>query len=271
MTQRSRNDAETSLLAQAFDITVLGFILTVTMAAVNRAITGQGVIVIICFLAATYMWKLVWPVAVNHIHRYLKWQLLCIAMICLSGWWLVYTAENTRAGWYRFNILSKRVSAFVSDAPAYVIVANSAGRITSTSRNIQTLTGYTPKELTGQPVEILMRPGAAARHRIAFNEAVRILRRNDGPDSGWTLQGLITVGIKHKDGHILPVKAYAGGVRWSTDVQFENDIDMFAVFVPVEADDASKGESTVKPKDGQEIRTAPQPPVGPPLELKTDK
>jgi hypothetical protein len=75
------------------------------------------------------------------------------------------------------------------------------------------------------------------------------------------LQGLLIVGVKHKDGHIVPVKAYAGGIRWSTDIQFKGDIDMFACLIPATMDEAMGPASTVnKRSQRDDIQVAPDPP-----------
>lgn len=257
--QLRRTDKE-DLLGLSFDTTMMGLILTLVLVASDGKITGAHVVSICIFLAAMFVWKLIWPV--RRITRYFAWQVFAIAMCGMFAWWLIYQAENTRAGWYRVNVLQRRVQSFVRNSPAYVIIANGDGNITSTSDNIKLLTGYSPDELVGQPATVLMRDAPASKHLIAFQKAVGILRMGDSPDSGWTLQGIITVGLKRKDGRIVPVKIYAGGIRWSTDIQFSGDIDMFAVFIPSSEDEATGRESTITPED--DIHIVPQaPPVRP--------
>lgn len=263
MTERPSND---SLLTQSLELTISGIILTLVMSAVYQRITGEGVVVICCFLAAHFVWKMIFPV--RRYGRYFLAQVASVVMAGLFSWWLIYTAENTRTGWYRFNVLQKRITNFVHHAPAYIIMANAEGYITDVSDNIELLTGYTPKELAGQPVTILMRDAPAAKHLIAFDKAIRVLRDASSPDSGWTLQGSLTVGVKHKDGHIIPVRIYAGGIRWSADIQFNNDIDVFAVFIPVSVVDAAReikvNDGTTLP-EGTDIKGAPPPPPVRPL------
>lgn len=267
---QSKND---TLLSQAFDITMLGVILTVLNAVLYKRITGESVVLTCCFLAAVFVWKLIFPL--KKINRYFAWQVFSIVMIGLFSWWLIYTAENTRAGWYRFNVLQRRIQSLVAHAPAYVVLADSDGQITAVSDNIQLLTGYTPKEIIGQNTTVLMRDAPAAKHLVAYDKAIHTLRRKDAPDSGWTLQGAITVGIKHKNGSIVPVKAYAGGIRWSTDIQFNGDIDIFAVFVPVSQSQAireiKEGDGTTLKKDTEIKAAAPPPPVQPLAPLPSPK
>lgn len=260
MNNQKSND---SLLTQAFDITVLGIFLTAVIALVHKSITGQNVVVICCFLAITYIWKLIWPV--DRFRRYLWWQVLCIVMFSMSSWWLIYIAENTRTGWYRINVLQRRLQATVKTSPAYIIMANCDGYITATSDNIALLTGYTPKELLGQQVTILMRDGPAAKHQISYDKTVVALRaiRSFSDHQGWLMQGLITVGIKHKNGHLVPVIIYAGGIRWSTDIQFDGDIDMFALFIPVPVEQATKGRSNIDKYEPRQLQQAPPPPPVP--------
>lgn len=259
--------SDDTLLNQAFDITMMGVFLTLIIAMVESQITGKDVIIICCYLAVTFIWRLVWPI--HAFRRYLWWQLFSLMMVGVFSWWLIYTAENTRAGWYRFNVLQTRVQSFVRHAPAYVIMADSDGKINETSDNIELLTGYTPKELIGQHVTMLMREGPAAKHLAAYKKAIRALRNPYSPDQGWTLQGLLTVAIKHKNGSLVPVKAYAGGIRWSTEIQFSGDIDMFAVFVPVSENEALRGRTTIKGNDKPDIQVAPSPPPAPtPASLK---
>jgi PAS domain S-box-containing protein len=217
---------------------------------------ATNVAAVCVFMAGAFVFKLLYPV--NALNRYF-WSRIGAVIVCgCFGWFLVYQAENTRASWYRFNVLQKRVESFIGQAPGYVILSDSDGVIRKTSNNIKLLTGYTPQELQGQPVTILMRSGPAARHQVAFTKAVATLKRNDTRDVGWLLQGVFTVGIKRKDGSITPVKAYAGGIRWSTDIQFPGDIDMFAIFTPVTIEEARDRNSNI----GEDVplKLSPDPP-----------
>ena len=54
-----------SLLNHVFDITVLGIILTLTISFIESRITGQSIIIICCFLATTFIWKMLWPLGKN--------------------------------------------------------------------------------------------------------------------------------------------------------------------------------------------------------------
>jgi PAS domain S-box-containing protein len=249
------------LLGISFDITVLGVILTVIMTMTERRIDAAQVVTVCMFLSATFVWKLIWPLKKWTV--YTTWQLFAMCMVIGFSWWLVYQAEGTRAGWYRFNVLQRRVHNFVQHAPAYVVMADENGIITCTSENIDALTGYKQSELVGQPVTVIMRDAPAAKHLVAYAKAVQLLRNDESSDSGWTLQGLLTIGVKRKDGNIVPVRAYAGGIRWSTDIQFAGDIDTFAVFVPVSESQINReikaGESTITEDDAVKVAPPPKP------------
>lgn len=255
-----------NLLNLAFDLTVHGIILTSLIILAEGRITGSGVVVICCFLAASFFWKMMWPAKL--LQRYFVWRMFSVGMVMVFSWWLIYTAENTRAGWYRFNVLQGRVKTFVRHAPSYVVLADCNGVITETSDNIELLTGYTRGELVGKYTTVLMRDAPAVKHHVAYEDAVKVLRDNNVSNTGWTLQGVITVGVKHKNGHVVPVRIYAGGIRWSTEIQFTGDIDIFAVFVPVSKETAESqikegGDTTLAP--GTKIKEAPAPPQVLPL------
>lgn len=255
-----------TLINEAFEITVHGAILALLVITVYGRMSVQSLIILCCYLAIFVIWKLVWPPPI--ITRYFVWQLFSMIMAAIFSWWLIYTAENTRVGWYRFNVLQQRVKTFVHKSPAYVILADCDGFITATSENIELLTGYQSLELVGKHTTILMRDIPAIKHSIAYDKAIKLLRRNDVPNAGWMLQGSITVGVKHKDGHIVPVKLLTGGIRWSTDIQFKGDIDIFAVFIPVSEgkakDEIRTGGNTTLQKENV-IRSAPSAPTVSPL------
>lgn len=247
---------QTDLLGLSFELTIYGIMLTLILAFSQGRIDATSVATICVFLAGVFVFKLLYPVYA--LSRYYWSRLAAMAISGFFCWWLIYQAENTRASWYRFNVLQTRVEAFIAQAPGYVILADGDGVIKQTSNNIELLTGYTPKELKGRPVTVLMRPGPAARHQVAFTKAVAALKQKGTKDVGWLLQGVFTVGIKRKDGTITPVKAYAGGIRWSTDIQFPGDIDMFAMFTPVSVEDAHKSNSTIG--ENVPLKASPEPP-----------
>ncbi len=258
-----RVEARPDLLSLSFELTVYGISLSLIMAMSQMRLNASSVATICVFLAVVFVFKLVYPI--NSVGEHMWKRFLAIAACGGFAWWLIYQAENTRVGWYRFNVLQQRVESFVAHAPAYVILADPQGVIKKTSDNIRSLTGYEPAELVGKPVTLLMRAGPAARHEVAFAKAIEALRRPNTQDAGWLLQGVITVGVVRKDGTVAPVKAYAGGIRWSTDIQFEDDTDLFAVFVPVPESEALKGSTTIKKET--DIKAAPQAPVSTPLPL----
>jgi PAS domain S-box-containing protein len=247
---------QNDLLGLSFELTVYGLMLTLILSFSRGQMDATNVAAVCVFMASAFVFKLLYPV--NAFNRYYWSRIGAIAVCALFGWWLVYQAENTRASWYRFNVLQKRVESFIAQAPGYVVLSDADGVIRKTSNNIKLLTGYTPEELQGKPVTILMRSGPAARHQVAFTKAVAALKRNDTKDVGWLLQGVFTVGIKRKDGTITPVKAYAGGIRWSTDIQFSGDIDMFAIFTPASIEEARNTNSNIG--DNVPLKTSPDAP-----------
>jgi PAS domain S-box-containing protein len=255
------DEGHSDLAQISWDLTVQGVVLTAVAYFARGAIDGSSVAIICGYLAIIFMMRLIF-VGVAF-QRYFWGRLLAIAISGLFAWWLLYQAENTRVGWYRFNFLQQRVQRFVSKAPAYVILADPNSKITCTSDNIDVLTGYTKQELVGQSTTILMRPSAVAGHLAAVKKATAVLRSHNTPNSGWVLQGVLTVGIKHKDGHIVPVRVYAGGIRWSQEITFEGDTDLFAVFVPVREDEVREGPTTIPASTP--VQTAPSPPATPTL------
>jgi PAS domain S-box-containing protein len=228
---------------------------------------ATSIAVICVFLASVFVFKLVYPVYALSRYYWGRIAAMCVCGLCC--WWLIYQAESTRDSWYRFNVLQSRIESLVAQAPSYVIIADSKGIIKKTSNNIRSLTGYTPEELKGQPVTILMRSGPALNHQKAFINAVEYLKKEDSKDAGWLLQGVLTVGVKRKDGAITPVKTYAGGIRWSTAVQFKNDIDMFAIFIPSTIEEAHEANSTLN--EEMPLKTSPEAPKGRPLQSGVEK
>lgn len=248
------------LLELSVEITVYGLLLAVIMPLTSHRLDAAGVATICCFLASVFLFRMLSPTRV--VVKYFWGRLLAVGCCAFFSWWLIYQAENTRTGWYRFHVLQTRVQQFVSKAPAYVITADCDGYITGASDNISSLIGWSKVEIIGQNVHMLMRHEPALRHDAAFQQAIQILREDGStPNAGWTLQGVITVGIKHKDGSIVPVHAYAGGIRWSQDIQFVGDIDLFAVFVPVSERVARQEPTTITPDTP--IQVAPDPPPTP--------
>jgi PAS domain S-box-containing protein len=250
------------LLEMSLELTVYGVMLAVIMPLTSHRLDAVGVATICCFLASVFVFKLFSPIRV--VSRYFWGRVGSVVLCSCFAWWLIYQAENTRTGWYRFHVLQTRVQQFVSKAPAYVITADCDGFITGSSDNIASLIGWSKGEIMGRHMRFLMRDEPAKRHDAAYKNAISILRADgSSPNAGWTLQGVITVGIRHKEGRIVPVHAYAGGIRWSQQIQFTGDIDMFAVFIPVSEEEAHDEPTTILP--GTPLKVAPPPPPTPVL------
>jgi PAS domain S-box-containing protein len=257
-----RSEGSSTLIPLAFELTVMGVALSGILYGVQGRLIGQSVWVVTIFLAVMFAYKVM---STGHsASRYFWAKLGSIIVSATFAWWMIYMAENTRAGWYRFHVLESRVQQFISKAPAYVIATDCDGYITGTSDNINLLIGYTKEELVGKHVHMLMRPQHARFHDKSFARAIEILRADgSSPNAGWTLQGVITVGVRHKDGHIVPVHIYAGGIRWSEGIQFRGDIDIFAVFVPVPIEDIAAGPTTID--SGTKLKESPPAPPVPVL------
>lgn len=258
--QRQNKENDDNLIGKALEVTFYGIVLIAMQRFFEGRITGQSIMVATSFLAVIAAIKFIWPVQVFHKRALI--QFACIGMCGIFSWWLIYTAENTRAAWYRLNVQKSRIESLVADAPAYIILSDSDGLITSTSNNIELLTGYKPQELIGQPLTVLMLDGQAARYQIAYDKAIALLRDPYSADQGWLFQGLIKVGLKHKNGNVVPIKMFSGGIRWSTDIQFKGDIDMFAIYLPVDPKDAMTPPTNLKYIEGRELQWVPlAPPV----------
>lgn len=255
------SEGDSDLAQVSWDLTLQGIVLTGVAYAARSGIDGVGITIICGFLAVMFLIRLVF--AGFAFQRYFWGRLLAVGLCVGFCYWLLYQAENTRSGWYRSTVLQSRIEKFVNQAPAYVILADTDHNITCTSNNIEMLTGYKPEELVGQKTTLLMRPRAIPGHLAAVRKAVAILRGREAPNSGWMLQGVLTVGLRHKDGHIVPVRVYAGGIRWSADIQFENDTDLFAVFIPVESKEARQEPTTIP--QSTPVTPAPPAPIIAPL------
>lgn len=252
----------TDLLELSLELTVYGIFLAIIIPMTSHRLNTSSVATICCFLACVFLFRVVSPVKL--VVRYFWGRTLSVVCCVFFAWWLLYQAENTRIGWYRFHILQERVQKLISKAPAYIIISDEMGVITGASDNINLLIGWKKEDIIGKNIHMFMRDGPLARHDIAFKSAVEILKAEEpSPNAGWMMQGIITGGIKHKNGNIVPVRAYAGGIRWSQDMQFQGDIDMFAVFVPVSEKKAREEPSTI-PNDTP-IQIAPTPPSISPL------
>lgn len=250
-------EERSDLISITGDLTVMGLVLSVVLYTSALRFDASEVVATCGFLACMAVIRVL---AGNvNLTRFLWGKIFCVAVAFMFAWGLLYYAENTRAGWYRFNVLQHRVQQLVAKAPAYVITIDSDNIITGASNNIDLLCGYGREELIGKNANILMRAGPARRHREAVKKALSALY-SDGsaPEVGWTLQGVITVGVRHKNGNIVPVKAYAGGIRWSQDIRYAGDTDIFAVFVPT----TSEG---MPAEPGTETQEAPDAPTTPSL------
>jgi PAS domain-containing protein len=241
------------LLELSFELTIYGIMLSVIMPLTSRRLDASSIATICCFLAAVFALKLFLPgkVLLKHFWGRFACGVLCVGFV----WWMVYYAENTRAGWYRFHVLQQRVQQLVSKAPAYIITCDSDGYITGASENIQMLVGWRKEEVVGRHLHMFIRPEHVMAHDLQFDDAVAALRDEALTNAGWWMKGAETLGIEHKDKSIVPVKIYAGGIRWSQDIQFAGDLDLFAVIVPV-------SEVTVPTNilPGTPLRFAPPPP-----------
>lgn len=255
------HEGEGNLPQISWDLTVQGVVLTIMAYFARGGIDGAAVTIICGYLAGMFLVRMLFSGFTTQKNFWGRAGALTISI--LFCWWLLYTAENTRVGWYRYNILQSRVQQLVAKAPAYIIIADTRGVITTTSDNIEMLVGYTKQELIGQPVTILMRESKIPKHRQAFEKMVAVLRDPSKTNSGWALQGVLTVGVLHKDGHLVPVQVYAGGIRWSREIQFDQDTDIFAVFVPVEEKTAREQPTTIP--SSTPLQEAPQPPTTPPI------
>lgn len=252
----AEHEGEDDLIQISWDLTWQGALLSVIAHLVRGTTDGHAVAIICLFLAANFACRITFAGLRVHQHFWAK-----IGAVLLSGAFacsLIYQAEQTRAGWYRTHVLAGRVHHLVARAPAYVIVANEHDVITATSDNIADLTGYTPAELAGRPLTELMRPGTRGKHLASYKRAVSLLKRDDRDDAGWMLQGVLTVALVHRDGRLVPVRIYAGGIRWSQDKAFDGDTDMFAVIVPVSEARAHREPSTIS--EDTPVTPAPPPP-----------
>lgn len=240
------------------DLAVQGSLLGVTMKVVRGHFDDFSISIIACFLAAMFLIRIVFGSLDDFREHLLSKLAAVVIMACFAGW-LFHEATNVRTGWYRTHVLQRRVSKIVGSAPAYIVLWNTDGLITEASSNISLLTGHAREELIGQPLTVLLREVDQIGFRRGMAKATAILRQNNSPDAGWLMQGIITFGLLHRDGRAVPVKAYSGGIRWSQEVQFKGDTDLFAVFVP--ADPPKPQEpTTIDPRTPVQV-APPAPPT----------
>ena len=252
----ARHASKDDLYWIGLDLAVQGVLLALAMKLVRGHYDDYSVTIVACFLAAMFLIRVVFG-SLEGFYDHFLGKLAAVVVVLLFSAWLYYEAANVRTGWYRTNVLQRRVSKIVSSAPAYIILWNTDGLITEASSNIGLLTGYRREELIGQPLTVLLRKVDQAGYKRGMAKATEALCQNNSPDAGWLMQGIITFGLLHRDGRAVPVKAYSGGIRWSQEVQFKGDTDLFAVFVP--ADPPKPQEpTTIDPKTP--VQVAPPPP-----------
>jgi PAS domain S-box-containing protein len=240
------------------DLAVQGSILGTTIKLVRGRFDDFSITIIACFLAAMFLIRIVFG-SLEDFRDHLLGKLIAIVVMVLFSTWLLHEASNVRTGWYRTNVLQDRFSRIVSSAPAYVLLWDADGNITEASVNIHFLTGYRRTELIGQPMTTLLRRVDQPGYLRGMVKATTILKQDNSPDAGWLMQGIITFGLLHKDGRVVPVKAYSGGIRWSQEVQFKGDTDLFAVFVPVDPNkEKDNPATTIDPTTP--VKVAPPPP-----------
>jgi PAS domain S-box-containing protein len=219
------------LLELSLEITVYGVMLSLIMPLAFHRLDASGVGTICCFLAGVFVYKLFSPTKI--LVKYF-WGRLASVILCISFvWWMIYYAENTRAGWYRFHVLQMRVQQLVSTAPAYIITCDGDGYITGASENIHLLVGWHKEEIVGRHIHMFIGKDNMSSHDKVFESAVGSLREIDTPNAGWWVKGTHILAIRHKDTSMIPVRVYVGGIRWSQDIQFTGDLDIFAVFCPL--------------------------------------
>jgi PAS domain S-box-containing protein len=239
----------------AVDLAVSGTALAVVMRVVRGYFDDFSFSIIACYLAVMMLVRFLFGGIDFHKHFVAK--LIATVWICVFAAWLYYEASNVRAGWYRTHVIQDRIGHMTTEAPFYAIVWNTDGVITQASANINLLTGYYREELIGKPMTVLLQPRDRRGFAGGMKKATEVLRRNDSRDAGWLMQGKIIFGLVHRDGKVVPVRAYSGGIRWSQDVQFKGDTDLFAMLEPVDPKH-SHAPTTIDPKTP--VQVAPPPP-----------
>src|SRR5438094_1617992 len=95
------------LLEMCLELTTYGLLLSVIIPVTSRRLDASSVATICCFLASVFALRLFSPGRALLRHF---WARLGSAVLCVGfAWWMMYCAENTRAGWYRFHVLQQRV------------------------------------------------------------------------------------------------------------------------------------------------------------------
>jgi PAS domain S-box-containing protein len=254
--RRAAREDRPDLYWIVLDLSVLGILLAAVVRVVRGHFDDFTISVIACYLAAVFLVRVMFGLGDGF--RGTFWAKAGGVLLVLGfAGWLYHEATNVRTGWYRTHVLQDRFSRIIHSAPAYIVLWDTQGNITETSDNIHFLLGYDRIELVGQPLTTILRPADQAGYARAMARAVRTLRKPTGDDAGWLMTGVIPIGLQHRSGRVVPVRTYAGGIRWSGDIQFRGDTDLFALFVPVTRHEALE-KSAIDPE--APMKVAPPPP-----------
>lgn len=249
------------------DLSVLGILLAATVKLVRGRFDDFTISVIACYMAAVFLVRVLFG-AFEGLKEHLWAKLIAVALVLAFAGWLYREATNVRTGWYRTHVLQDRFSRIVKSAPAYVVLWDTQGNITEASENIHFLLGYDRMELIGQPLTSILRPADRTAYARGMAKAIQTLRKPTGDDAGWLMTGVIPIGLRHRTGRVVPVRTYAGGIRWSQEVQFTGDTDLFALFVPVTRHEALES-SAIDPATPMKVApAAPPAPTIVPVEPK---
>lgn len=165
-----------------------------------------------------------------------QWYAVVLVALALAIGWLAWEASAYRSSWFRYNVLSQRVTTIVDDSQTAVILTHEDNTIRACSRKVEALTGYSRVELIGKPLTILMDPDMAVRHNESYQKGVAYLRSH----KTFTPNPKLNLPLRRKDGSHVRVNLYIFGIRYSLVENFDNDIDIFGVLEPAACHGPSK-------------------------------
>jgi PAS domain S-box-containing protein len=117
--------------------------------------------------------------------------LACVVLLLgsISTYWLVI--ENGK--------MEEKLNGFLESSPDAIVIVNKEGKIVVSNSHTERLLGYTPQELTGQTVAILV----SERYRKVYLQQYAVFFANRGDQMTATSLELSAI---HKDGREFPIE-----------------------------------------------------------------
>ncbi len=151
--------------------------------------------------------------------RRASWFLLgfTVLLIMVLSWLLTRARQQAREHVEHVRLIEAKSAAILDTAPVAMIMASPDGIVTYFNPQAEHLFGWTPQEILGKPVYLLLAAESADLHLQQFSGAVTRIQEQDG---AWQFTRRVTGTAVTKAGEELHVHVVVRAIKYNGYIEF---------------------------------------------------